>query len=211
MSERSFIIGAGVMGEKDKKAVIMQAALELIVERGFHGAPVSDIVGRAGVAAGTIYQYFENKDVLIRALRDELAENIRQAILEGYPSEKPIRTRFLFFVENLLSYFAKNPLHFRYMEQYFNSPYGISLRRDKAMEKRDSGDIVHELLSEGISKRFMKNLPEVVLFSLALGPMLVIIRDHVLGFITLDDMLIRRITAACWDAVKETQPAAEVP
>lgn len=185
--------------------------MELIVERGFNGAPVSDIADRAGVAAGTIYQYFENKDVLIRALHDELAENIRQAILEGYPAEQSIRTRFLFFVGNLFAYFAKNPLHFRYMEQYFNSPYGVSLRRNKAMGKRDSGDSVHELTSEGIRTRFTKKLPEVVLFSLALGPLLVIIRGHVLGLITLDDTLIRRIAAACWDAVKETQPAAETP
>ena len=50
----------------DKRTDILQSALELIAERGFHGAPISEIAQKANVAAGTIYRYFENKDLLIK-------------------------------------------------------------------------------------------------------------------------------------------------
>ena len=49
----------------DKKKCIIQSALDLIQEHGFHGCPVSMVAKNAGVAAGTIYTYFENKDSLI--------------------------------------------------------------------------------------------------------------------------------------------------
>ena len=64
------------MKTSDKRSDIMQAALELIAERGFHGAPMAEIAEKAGVAAGTIYRYFENKDVLITELHQELEEKI---------------------------------------------------------------------------------------------------------------------------------------
>ncbi|GAB6083238.1 hypothetical protein JCM30471_21520 [Desulfuromonas carbonis] len=48
----------------------------------------------------------------------------------------------------------------------------------------------------------MKDLPLASLFALAFGPLLAVARDHILGFIALDEDLIARITAACWDGVR---------
>jgi len=53
------------MTKPDKRDDIVRAALELIAENGFHGAPMAMIADKAGVGAGTIYRYFENKEVLI--------------------------------------------------------------------------------------------------------------------------------------------------
>lgn len=52
----------------DKRAAIQRAALELFVQRGFHGTTVPDIATRAGVGAGTIYRYFPSKEVLVNEL-----------------------------------------------------------------------------------------------------------------------------------------------
>ena len=41
-----------------------------------------------------------------------------------------------------------------------------------------------------------------MLFSLAFGPLIFLMRDHILGFVTLDEALIKQITEACWDAIK---------
>jgi AcrR family transcriptional regulator len=76
----------------------MQAALELIAARGFHGAPMAKIAGKAGVGAGTIYRYFENKDVLITELHRELEEKIKATLQEGYPAGLPVRERFLYLI-----------------------------------------------------------------------------------------------------------------
>ena len=45
-------------------------------------------------------------------------------------------------------------------------------------------------------------MPKAVLFSLAFGPLIALIRDHIMGFINLDAPLIDRIAEACWDAIK---------
>lgn len=195
-----------MMTNSDKRSDIIQAALELIADRGFHDAPMSEIADKAHVAAGTIYRYFESKDVLIKELFGNLESKMKDFLLSGYPSDKTVREKFSHLLGNIILYLIEHPLHFRFMEQYMNSPYGISKRRDKLMREaanQDShDDVLASVFEEGISEHLFKDLPLAVLFSLAIGPMISLIRDHTLGFITLDEPLIRQITDACWDAIK---------
>lgn len=186
----------------DKREDVVKAALELIAEQGFHGAPMAMIANRAGVGAGTIYRYFENKEVMIAELFRELEERSHPVIQEGYEPEKPIRERFLHLCTALLRYFIVNPLDFRFLEQFFNSPYGVAHRRDKLLGAKGGCDVFRELFEDGISQQVMKDLPLVILFGLTFGPILAIARDHILGFITLDEVLITWSVEACWDGVR---------
>ena len=88
------------------------------------------------------------------------------------------------------------------MEQYFNSPYGISMHRDRLLGKSGNHDILMDIFEQGIEQQILKEFPKAVLFSLAFGPLISLMRDHILGFIILDDSLIKQITEACWDAIK---------
>ena len=190
------------MTKPDKREEIVRAALELIAEHGFHGAPMAMIAERAGVGAGTIYRYFENKDVLITELYREVEERLYTVLLEGYATAKTFRERFLHLGMALLRYFIENPLDFRYLEQFHNSPYGVAYRRDKILGEKNGCDVFRELFEDGASQEVMKNLPLVILFALAFGPLLAVARDHILGFISLDDTLIARTIEACWDGIR---------
>ena len=190
------------MSNVDKREEIIRAAMDLIAEQGFHGAPMSMIAERAGVAAGTIYRYFESKDDLIRALFREIDEAIGAEILKDYQAKKPLRERFHHIFTKLLRYFIANPCHFRYMEQFHNSPYGVALKKD--IISRKSGDcyIYRDLLEEGVTQQIIKDLPMAILFAIAFGPLKAVVRDHILGFVTLDDPMIDRIMEASWDGIK---------
>lgn len=192
------------MARDDKREIILQATLELVAEHGFHGCPCAMIADRAGVAAGTIYRYFENKDVLIKELYLELESKISASILIGYSPEMPFRERFVHLVSGLLKYFIAAPLEFKYMEQFHNSPYGVAFRKDRVLTQPEgkSCTAYSELLQQGVAQQVVKDLPLVLLFDLTFGPVLSVARNHILGFITLDEELIRQIAEACWDALK---------
>ena len=49
----------------DKRALILRAATKLFARRGFFNAQVADVAREAGVAAGTVYLYFQSKDDLL--------------------------------------------------------------------------------------------------------------------------------------------------
>lgn len=63
-----------VKKDKPKYKQIMDAAVIVIAENGYHQAQVSKIAKQAGVADGTIYLYFKNKeDILISVFQDKMA------------------------------------------------------------------------------------------------------------------------------------------
>ena len=182
---------------------MMKAALEIISERGFHDSPIAEIAARAEVAAGTIYRYFESKDVLVNELRQALVYEISTVLLKDYPLDRSLEERFHHIFRGLLVYFIDHPLHFRYLEQYFHSPYGVELHREALLENsKCHNGALWLLFDEGVSHRLLKDLPKPVLLALSMGPLIILMRDHALGFAGLDKKLIGQVTEACWDAIK---------
>lgn len=64
----------------DKRELILRAAIKLFANRGFFHAQVADVAREAGIAAGTVYLYFENKDDLLISIFERTME---QAMEEG--------------------------------------------------------------------------------------------------------------------------------
>jgi len=89
-----------VNGASDKHQRILDAAIEVIAEHGFFHSRVAEIADRAGVADGTIYLYFKNKDELLMAAIDSAFHRFirrAQAALDELtdPREKLRRMAFL--------------------------------------------------------------------------------------------------------------------
>lgn len=61
---------------------VLEAATKVFAEKGFHKATIKQIAGEAGVADGTIYNYFADKTDLLLGLLDRINEtNQRQGHL----------------------------------------------------------------------------------------------------------------------------------
>ncbi|WP_432358298.1 TetR/AcrR family transcriptional regulator [Sporosarcina sp. UB5] len=70
--------------DKPKYKQIVDAAVIVIAENGYHQAQVSKIAKEAGVADGTIYLYFKNKeDILISVFREKMGvfvDNVKEIL-----------------------------------------------------------------------------------------------------------------------------------
>lgn len=192
--------------KKDKRAAILQATLELVAERGFHGAPASEIASRAGVGIGTIYRYFENKDALIVGVMAELEGRITGILSgRGCLGDGTVRERFINIVRGIIVYNVENPLDFRFIEQFMNSPYGVEYRRDKIFGQPGPDGIagaLKRIFEDGVSQGDVKDLPVAILHALTFGPVTLAIRDHIMGLVRLDERLVEATVLACWDAVR---------
>jgi AcrR family transcriptional regulator len=61
---------------------ILEAARLCFVKRGFYGASIADIADEAGMSAGLMYRYFENKNAIIKAIIHRQLESGRRSIEE---------------------------------------------------------------------------------------------------------------------------------
>ena len=189
------------MEHTEKRDAVMQAALEMVGEHGFHGSPMAQIAERAGVAAGTIYRFFDSKDTLIKEIQASLEGQILAVVTEGYPEGQSVRERFMHIERRIIGHFIASPLQFRFLEQYHYSPYGLDSRREKAFGKKKT-NLIEDLLEEALRHRIVKDLPLPILYALAFGPVIEVCRDHILEFVALDERLIERTAEACWDAIR---------
>ena len=105
----------------------------------------------------------------------------------------------------IFRYSMDNPDEFRFMEQFYNSPYGTSLRRqrldnDSSCVSRDFP--LQQVLAYGQAQGVIKELPFIALLALAMGPIVFLVKDNIAGLVRLDDGLIDETIAALWDAVR---------
>lgn len=98
MNEWSFTF-MDIGGEKMKKVKpkykqIVDAAVIVIADNGYHQAQVSKIAKQAGVADGTIYLYFKNKeDILISVFQEKMAvfiESLSEILNKEYTATEKL-------------------------------------------------------------------------------------------------------------------------
>ncbi|TDX52668.1 TetR/AcrR family transcriptional regulator [Orenia marismortui] len=96
------------MGKEDKKNRIIQAAIELFEERGYHKTKVSEIADLAQVAKGTVYWYFESKKELFEATAvskmNEIDQMVNNNILKFNDPIEKLRS----IVVSVLNFIEKN-------------------------------------------------------------------------------------------------------
>jgi AcrR family transcriptional regulator len=96
--------------ENDRQAkfqAILDAALEVFLDKGFAEARLDDVAARAGVAKGTIYLYVPSKQGLLEALvKSGIGGAIgtieRKVLALDVPAEEQLRTLFVFLREEVL-------------------------------------------------------------------------------------------------------------
>ena len=105
--------------ERGRKTLrrLLEAAAAEFGERGFHEAAITGITGRAGVALGTCYTYFESKEELFRALVRDMSHATRVHVAEaarGAPDRLTAERRGL---EAFIAFTRKHPELYRIIEE----------------------------------------------------------------------------------------------
>ncbi len=93
---------------KGKEEQILDAAVRVFAQHGYHGSSMASVAKEAGVAAGTIYLYFEGKqDLLITLFRREMGgyiQSCRPALADSPPGVPRLRM----LVAKHLAFFAED-------------------------------------------------------------------------------------------------------
>ncbi len=186
-----------------KCLAVYKASLELIAVQGFHGTPMSQIAKKAGVGVGSIYRYFKDKDDLIHGVHAQADRKMTEALTSVYVAGSSEKEQFFALVISLTKHLIANPLEFKFLEQYYNSPYGTEKKREKFFEEVPANDDDRPFLSLLKGEAF-KDMPLPSLHALAFGPLIFGIRDHFSGIQIMDEDLINQLAKGCWDAVRKS-------
>jgi len=83
----------------DKRTRILKAAVKVFAKNGFYATRVSEIAKAAGVADGTIYLYFKNKDDVLITIFEEGISQLLTILREVSESNEPFEERIRRIIE----------------------------------------------------------------------------------------------------------------
>ena len=201
MNERSFT-GDGIMtthAPQDKRQQILSAAEKLIAEVGFQGLSMQKLAKEAGVAAGTIYRYFDDKDHLIDDVRVLVTQRVADAVQEGVDDSDPIKQRYRTMWLNIWNLAGTNLAAIKNRVQYDSLPITNSLNF-RELERKMFAQ-VELLFNEGKEQGLFKPLDNEVLSGLSLAASVSLARKHSLGFYQMDEAALEAAIEASWDAI----------
>ena len=93
-----------------RRSQILDTALELFSQRGYHHTSISDIVGEARIARGTFYLYFDSKQAIFHELLENLLKQLRTSIVgvDTSPNAPPLPAQLHQIVKKILETALEN-------------------------------------------------------------------------------------------------------
>lgn len=183
----------------DKRDQILAAAEQLIAESGFQGLSMQKLANEAGVAAGTIYRYFSDKEHLLEEVRLNVAKRIASAVQAGVNDDMPLKERYRTMWLNIWNLAGSNLNAISNRVQYDSLP---CTTRNKTWElERKMFAQVDRLFNQGKEEGVFKPLDNEVLSGLSFEASVALARKHALEFYQLDDDALEAAIEASWDAI----------
>ena len=176
---------------EDKRAAILEAATEVVAVLGV-SAPTAKIAKGAGVAEGTLFTYFANKDELLNQLYVELKTDLRDAIMAGYPSGGSLIDRCRHLWDRYVGWGSAHPLKRRAMRQL-----AVSDRITEETRKLvgDAFAEVNDMMRECSASGAMRSQPPAFVSGIMSA-----IADTTMDFIAREPAQAKRYTKAGFDA-----------
>jgi AcrR family transcriptional regulator len=193
-------------GSGDTREAILDAALSLFAERGFHGASMPALAARAGVAAGTPYRHFDGKEELVNSLYRREKRRLMDALLEGFPFDAAEREQHRVFFWRMVGYFRERPATFDFLELHHHQPYLDA--ENLELERRSLAPIL-AFFEHGRRAKVTRAMPAEALAAIVWGIFSGLSKAERLGHLRVTDELWARAEACAWDAVRRRGPEDE--
>lgn len=136
----------------DKRKEIISAAIEVFARKGYNKANIMEVAAKAGVATGTVYLYFKNKDdLLLQSMKTMMDGNLAEIKKKLVTEQKSIDKLFMFFYHHI-EVFTRKPSMARFLV--------VELRQSEEFYKRypsynpylEYHDYVQELVKKAIKE-----------------------------------------------------------
>jgi TetR/AcrR family transcriptional regulator, repressor of fatR-cypB operon len=183
----------------NKRDSIISSALVLFAERGYDATTIPMIATSAGVGAGTIYRYFENKEVLGNKLFQEYVRIFTETLENEFPYDETIRDQFRHIFQAMILFTTKQS-HALYFIKTHSSAHFL----DKASHDSFQGllDILKNFFDSGKEKKEIKELPSSALIAIVYGAFLELQRLVRIGELEPEATLLEHVEESMWDAVR---------
>ncbi|WP_181347455.1 TetR/AcrR family transcriptional regulator [Thalassobacillus sp. CUG 92003] len=182
-----------------KREDILQSALKLFAERGFDATTIPMIAADAKVGAGTIYRYFDNKEVLVNTLFQHYVEALTDMLVKDYPEHLSIRRQFHHLFQGMVR-FTHHHEHALYFIKMHNDGHFLDDMSSQYFDRLRT--ILSSFFDRGKEANEIRDLPSTALIAIIYGAFLELHQLIRAGDIEATEELLAGVEESCWDAVR---------
>lgn len=135
----------------DKKQALKTAAYDVFSKKGYKEAGVSEIAKRAGVAVGSFYNYYNNKEAIFLDVYVEENDHIRQAMMDDIDWQQDLVELVRQIFEQSRSLVSSNKI----LAEWHNPAISRTLRSYYSSGKGKSTNTFHRFLVETFTNRMV--------------------------------------------------------
>lgn len=187
---------------RDDKKVrqVFKAVLALVKEKGLAGITMGEIAREAGMATGTLYIYFKNKEELINNLFCECRKEAIENYFVAYDPSKPFKPGFLVVWMNILNFRVLNFEEVVFMDQCYHSPFinECTMKLTKEMKKP-----LIKLIERGKDENVFKDIDTMSLLTFMIGSIHEGVKNAHYNRKPLSKTAINTMFNMCWDGLKK--------
>lgn len=183
----------------DKESALLQATLDLVIENGFHDAPMSQIAKLAAVSVGTIYVYFKSKQELINKLYLTIKEDFAAKIFDGYTAEGSVEDVFKKVWYNIAEYKFSYYKESRFLSLCDNAPMIDEDIRQKGLQHLKP---LLQLWERGVEEKVIKNVSPFLLYAYTIYPLNFLIYINNIGEFSIDKKQLDNAFYITWQGIK---------
>jgi len=185
--------------DENKINEIYKATLNLVKLTGLAGITMQMVAKEAGIATGTLYIYFKNKEALINALFDVCIRSSASTFFSNYDPEQPFKIGFHTIWVNIVQCRVAHFNESIFIEQCFHSPF---IDEESKIRLRKMFEPMLQLIERGKTQRLIKNMDTVWLLAFMIGSINEIAKRTIYYNIKLTDEILEANFQLCWDGIK---------
>jgi TetR/AcrR family transcriptional regulator len=138
---------------------ILQVALELFSEKGYHNVSMEEIARKSEFGTGTLYTFFSNKEELYKTMALEKGEQFHSSLISAMNIEGDEYKKIRSFVDTYVKLFAENVSLARiYLAERRGWTFNIKAGLDDSIRVlyEDLLERMSEIFASGIEKKIFK-------------------------------------------------------
>ena len=186
----------------DKRINILCAAESLICEFGFYGLSMKKLAEKAGVSAGSLYRYFENKDDIINALHQHIQEEAAKTILENYSEALSLEDQFNLIWMNTFKSVLNAPERLTVMDMINFLPLtkvaSKKTDNEKALFENKLFEPILNLYQQGVDTKQFVDWEIPALVTLSFETSVTLAKKITLKRVEYDEVMINNVRQASW-------------
>ena len=142
-----------------RKKQILDAALEILVSKGYEGSSISDIVEKSNLSKGAIYWYYSSKKEVYLSLVNHWVRHysptLNHIVKEDQPASLQLKNLFNYFINQ----YETNPDVFKALAEFWS----LAGRDNEFKEKFDTVyseflGIIDKIIIKGVESKEFKNV-----------------------------------------------------